>query len=149
AGMSPRSIATVAVLAALVAALGFLLTGVIHIPNVELVSLASFVSGALVGPLRGAAAAAIGMALYSGMNPYGVAPPPTYLSQVMGMATFGAVGGVIGPRIAAPGGRRWRSVTVAGGLGLVLTLFYDGLTNLGTALSVGAGRDPWPILVAG
>ncbi|MFN8177221.1 MAG: ECF transporter S component [bacterium] len=147
--MSPRSVATVAVLAALVAALGFLLSGILHIPNVELVSLASFASGTLLGPSRGAAASGLGMAIYSGLNPYGAAPPPTYLSQVAGMALFGAAGGVAGPPIASPSFAKWRGALAAGGLGLVLTFLYDGLTNLGTAISIGAARHPWPILVAG
>ena len=32
---------------------------------------------------------------------------------------------------------------------MILTFLYDGLTNLGTAFSIGAGHDPWPILVGG
>lgn len=134
--MSTRSVAVVALLAALVAALGFVLSGV---PNVELASLGAFVSGAAVGSRRGAAVGGLGMALYSALNPYGAAPPPTFAAQVAGGALFGAAGG----RASSS------SPILLGALGLVLTLAYDGLTNLGTAFSIGAGRDPWPVLVSG
>lgn len=146
--MSPRFLAPVAVLAALVAALGFLVA-LAGIPNVELVSLASFASGTLLGIRRGAAVGGIGMGLYSGMNRYGAAPPATFLSQVLGMAIVGGAGGAIAGRLASPKLAGWRASAVAGALGLVLTLVYDGLTNLGTAFSIGAGHDPWPILVGG
>jgi hypothetical protein len=144
--MSPRFVAPVAVLAALVAALGFVVA-LAGLPNVELVSLASFASGTLLGVARGAWVGAIGEAIYSGLNPYGAAPPPTYASQILGMATMGAAGGAVGGRLA--GGPAWRGAAFAGALGFLLTLFYDGLTNLGTALSIGAGRDPWPVILGG
>lgn len=147
--MSTRSIAVVALLAALVAALGFLLAG---IPNVELASLAAFVSGAATGSRRGAAAGGLGMALFSGLNPYGAAPPPTFLSQVAGGALIGAAGGVVAARVRAgrprvPGG--WSGPILLGAAGFVLTWLYDGLTNFGTAVSIGAARDPWPVLAGG
>ena len=152
--MSTRSVAAVALLAALVAALGFLLAGV---PNVELVGLAAFVSGAAVGSRRGAAAGGLGVALYSGLNPYGAAPPPTFLSQVAGGALFGAAGGFVAARghaDSARGGRASRILApggpvLLGAAGLLLTLAYDGLTNYGTAVSIGAAADPWPVLVGG
>ena len=152
--MSTRSVAVVALLAALVAALGFLLAG---IPNVELVGLASFVSGAAIGSRRGAAAGGLGVALYSGLNPYGAAAPPTFLSQVAGGAMFGVAGGFAAARANARSPRdRPGSPALAadgpvllGAAGLVLTLIYDGLTNYGTAVSIGAARHPWPVLVGG
>jgi hypothetical protein len=144
--MSTRSAATIALLAALVAALGFLLSGV---PNVELVSLATFVSGWATGARGGALAGGIGMAIYSGMNPYGAAPPPTFVAQVAGCAIVGVAGGLAAGRLALPGRRAWARALLFGGAGSVLTLAYDGLTNLGTAVSIGAIRDPWPVLVAG
>ncbi len=142
--MSTRTIAAVALFAALVAALGFLLAG---IPNVELVSLASFASGAALGPRGGAAAGALGLALYSGLNPYGAAPPPTYLSQVAGGAMLGAAGAFVAARARA--NPRWNGPILLGAAGLILTLAYDGLTNYGTAVSIGAAADPWPVLWGG
>lgn len=149
--MSTRSIAIVALLAALVAALGFLLAG---IPNVELVSLASFASGAAAGARCGAAAGALGLALYSGLNPYGAAPPPTFVSQVLGGALLGLAGAWVAARARAdagpkPAARRWDGPILLGAAGLILTLAYDGLTNYGTAVAIGAAADPWPVLAGG
>lgn len=144
--MSTRSVAIVALLAALVAALGFLLAGV---PNVELASLAAFSSGTAVGARRGAAAGAIGMGLYSSLNPYGAAPPPTWVAQVAAFALIGATGGALAGRPDDGTLASWRGSVLLAGIGLVLTVVFDTLTNWGTAVAVGAGRDPWPFLVAG
>jgi len=144
--MSSRSVASLGVFIALVAAVGFGLSGV---PNIELMSLITFASGALLGPLRGAFVGGAAMAIYSGFNPYGMAPPPTFAMQVLGAAFIGAGGGV-----AAPGGRLVRlpaAGRAAAGvlLGVGLTLLYDLLTNLGTAWAMGAWRDPWPFVAGG
>jgi len=144
--MSPSSIASLGVFIALVAGLGFLLSGV---PNIELMSLMTFVAGAVLGPLRGMVVGAGAMGLYSGLNPYGMAPPPTFAAQVIGAAAIGAAGGW-----ASPGGAlmrtraAWRA-PLGAAVGVALTLLYDVLTNLGTAVSMGAWRDPWPFLVGG
>lgn len=144
--MTTRSVASLGVFIALVTALGFALSGV---PNVELMSLMTFVSGAVLGPRKGAVVGAVSMGLYSGFNPYGPALPPTFAMQVLGAAGIGVVGGlaVLGRWFErTPPGLRW---PLGAALGLVLTLFYDALTNLGTAWSIGAYLDPWPILVGG
>lgn len=144
--MSSRSVARLGVLTALVTALGFLLASV---PNVELMSLSTFVSGALLGAASGALVGGGAMAIYSALNPYGMAPPPVFVTQVAGLALFGVAGGVL----ARPAGHSGLSAApglVAGGVvGAALTLLYDALTNLGTAWSMGAYRDPWPIVGAG
>jgi hypothetical protein len=145
--MSSRSVATLGVLTALVAALGFALTGV---PNVELMSLSTFVCGALRGPVGGGVVGASAMAIYSSFNPYGIAPPPVFAMQLVGLGIIGVVGGLICGRPSS----RWRpggiSGMLAGGiLGFALTLLYDVLTNLGTAWSMGVYRNPLPILLGG
>jgi hypothetical protein len=134
--MSSRSVATVGMLAALVAALGYLLSGV---PNVELMTLGIFVSGTLVGAAGGAGIGACGMALYSGFNPYGMAPPPTYATQVLGAAGIGAAGGLLAGSVPGP--------LRTGAVGFLLTLGYDVLTNLGTAWST--GLDVVPVMIGG
>jgi hypothetical protein len=142
--MSSRSVATLAMLTALVAALGFLLSG---IPNIELMTLGTFVSGALLGAVRGAGVGAGAMAVYSAFNPYGMAPPPTFAMQVVGLGAIGAAGGLLAGKVL---GRRVGSavgVAAGGAAGFLLTLGYDVLTNLGTAWST--GMEVVPALVGG
>jgi hypothetical protein len=145
--MSARSVASLGIFTALVAALGFALAGV---PNIEMMTLAAFVSGALLGPVRGASVGAGGMAVYSAFNPYGIAPPPVFLAQTVGLGIVGAAGGGIGSRHPPEARRRWPTALLfAGGVGAGLTLLYDLLTNLGTAVAIGAVRDPWPVVAGG
>jgi hypothetical protein len=141
--MTPRTIAALGVLTAWVAALGFLL---VSVPNVELMTLSAFLSGALVGTGGGAVVGFLAMAIFSGLNPYGIAPPPVYATQMLGLAAIGAAGGVVGTRVAPRG---IVSVLVYGALGFSLTVFYDVLTNLATAVVIGATADPWPVVAAG
>jgi len=143
--MSSRSVASLGIFTALVAALGFALSGV---PNIELMSLGTFVSGALLGPVRGAIVGAGAIAIYSSFNPYGLAPPPTFAMQVAGAALIGLAGGVVAGRFA-PESSSLARIVVGAASGLVLTFVYDVLTNLGTAWSIGAASDPWPILWGG
>ena len=145
--MSSRTVAQLGIFVALVAALGFALAGV---PNVELMTLSTFVAGALLGPAPGAIVGAGGAAIYSGFNPYGMAPPPVFAAQVLGFAGIGTAGGLFGGRLLPGAGLRAVPAMVLGGvLGLLVTLFYDVITNLGTAWVMGAMHDPWPVLVAG
>jgi hypothetical protein len=87
------------------------------------------------------------MGIYSGFNPYGLAPPPTFATQVIGAAGIGAVGGWVGGRERAGGGVV--GVALGAALGILLTLAYDVLTNYGTAVSIGAAMDPWPVIAGG
>ena len=142
--MTSRSVATLGILTALVAALGYALAAV---PNVELVGLASFVAGFVLGGGGGAFAGGAGMALYSALNPYGIAMPPVFVAQVTGMALFGLAGARLGPRLAASPPPLAVALGVA--TGAVLTLVYDILTNLGTVAVIGAWSDPWPVIAGG
>lgn len=142
--MSSRSVATLGMLTALVAALGFLLSG---IPNIELMTLSTFVSGALLGAARGALVGAGAMAIFSGFNPYGMAPPPVYAMQIAGYAAIGAAGGLLGGRAGLLRGGTAGRIAAGGALGFLLAVGYGALTNLGTAWS--AGLDVWPTMVGG
>ncbi len=141
ASATPREVARLAVFMALVAALGFLRQVLLPIPNVELMSLGTFVAGAALGAAGGALAGAGAMAIYSLLNPLGPAPPPVFATQVAGLAIFGAAGGLLARRVA-------HSLAL-GVIGAALTFVYDVLTNLGTAWVMGALADPWPVLAAG
>ena len=138
---STRDVARLAFFVALVAALGFLRQILLPIPNVELMSLATFIAGAMLGTGAGAVAGAAAMGIYSILNPLGPAPPPVYAAQVAGLALFGIGGGLLA-------NQRTRAV-VLGAAGFLLTFLYDVLTNLGTAWVMGALSDPWPVLAGG
>ena len=145
--MTSRRIAELAVFVALVVALGYALAGV---PNVELMTLGTFLSGTTLGWRSGAFVGAAAMTLYSSLNPYGIAPPPVFAAQILGMALVGTAGGLA--RSRRPGGRRARalaSIPLGASVGALLTLLYDVLTNLGTAWSIGMLRDPWPVVAGG
>lgn len=116
---------------AMCVALGYLMAGV---PNIELISAAVFTCGALVGPRRGALVGAIAEAIYSGFNPYGVAPPPLYAAQVLGFALIGAGGGLAAPLLSRL--RFGMQAGVAAAAGFLLTLVYDVLTNAAVWLTV-------------
>lgn len=138
---STRDVARLAFFVALVAALGFLRQVLLPIPNVELMSLATFIAGAMLGKGAGAVAGAAAMGIYSLLNPLGPAPPPVFAAQIVGLALFGVAGGFLAKTRAG--------AVVLGAAGFLLTLLYDVLTNLGTVWVMGAFSDPWPVLVGG
>jgi len=144
--MPTRTLVHTALLIALCVAVGYAFAA---IPNVELISACVFASGVWVGPRRGAVVGALAEAMYSGFNPYGVAPPPLYVAQVLGFALIGAVGG-----FTAPIFRRQRfgpqvAVAAAAGLGFALTLVYDVLTNLAVWVTVRESSSVMAILAGG
>jgi hypothetical protein len=145
--MTSRKIAELAVFVALVVALGYALAGV---PNVELMTLATFVSGTTLGSRSGAFVGAAAMGIYSSLNPYGLAPPPVFAAQVIGMGITGLAGGAArGHGGEGRGARLLASIPLGGVIGAGLALLYDALTNLGTAWSIGMLRDPWPVVAGG
>lgn len=110
---------------------GYLLAG---IPNVELMSLVAALGGVALGPARGAVVGALAAGVFSLASPYGLPAPLLLAAQMAGLGCAGAVGGVAGRRVrvapeSAPG-RPWRSWPQAAFAGLVVTVVYDGLTNL-------------------
>jgi hypothetical protein len=137
-----KGIAVRAVLTALAVAVGLILA---HVPNIEGVSAVSFFAGYLTGWASGGVIGGTAMLLLSLLNPLGPAPPPVFAAQVVGMASVGASGALV----RRVGGGAPRAVLVAVGLGTLLTVVYDVLTNYGVAVSVGRWRDPAAIMIAG
>jgi len=135
------TVARTAAFVALGVTVGFVLAGV---PNLELITLTVFLGGAASGPLHGAQIGALTALLFSGMNPLGLPPPLVLLAQLAGMTSSGLSGGLLGPRLARrPTGQQ---VWLLGGLGLMLTLLYDVLTNGAIGLHFG---PILPTLIAG
>jgi ABC-type Fe3+-siderophore transport system permease subunit len=115
------------------------------IPNFESLTLVAFCGGVLLGARDGALVGAATMLLYTLLNPYGPAPPVVMLAQVLGNLTAGLAGAAF----ARASGPLW-SIRVRafalGAVAVVLTAFYDLLTNVATGLVFGQMRY-W--LVAG
>jgi hypothetical protein len=135
-------LSTAAVLTAVAVALGYLLFG---IPNVEGLSVVSFVAGCLLGYGTGVVVGGVSTLIFSVFNPLGPAPPPVLLGQVLGRAMIGASGHV------------WRGLAqsfprpeiLASGFGAILTLLYGVLSDYGSAVSMGRWNHPVPVIVAG
>ena len=110
---------------ALTIAAGYALAGV---PNVELVTLLVFVSGYLLGALRGAVVGAVAMGGHSLFNVMGAAIPPILVAQVACYAFIGLSGALAGPAILRPG--RVAGVAIAGVCGATLVLLYQIIVNV-------------------
>ncbi len=129
-----RPIIMAALFTALSVALGFLLAA---IPNVELMTVTVFVSGIFCGARLGGIVGMLSIFFHSLLNPLGPAPPPLMAAQVAGFFMIGFAGGLLGPRLK-PG--RSRMIVASAIIGFVLTLIYDVLTTLATAL-IALGGD--------
>ena len=140
-----RDITTVGLCIALAVAAGY---AFLHIPNVELITSITFLSGLLLGCLRGALVGTASMILFSLFNPMGVPFVPVLIAQVLFMGLTGFVGGVWTRWIRT---YTFRLLSVAGfaGTGFVLTLLYDVGTNTGFALSSGLMSQLFHIIAAG
>jgi len=142
--MDTRDLIQTALLVAVCVAMGYLLAVV---PNVELVSACIFTAGALKGVRRGALVGGLAELLYAGLNPYGVAPLPLLVSQILGMMVIGAAGGLFGNwarRLSAV-----QQAWLAGVCGFGLTLLYDVLTNSAGYLMVRESTPYLAYLLAG
>ncbi len=122
-----RRVLLTCLLIAVVVTLGYALAGV---PNIELMTVAVFVSGFLLGPGLGAVVGAVSATMFSVFNPLGAALPPLLIAQALSQALVGVAGGCVGP-VLINCGKRWISFAGAGILGLLLTLVYDIATNVG------------------
>jgi hypothetical protein len=109
------------------------------IPNFEVLTLACFLAGLLLGARDGAMIGGSCMLLYSLLNPYGPAHPLVTASQVTGQVLSGIAGGMT-RRAGLERRPRWIQATVMGACGVSLTLFYDLLTNLATGVIYGQLR---------
>ncbi|MFQ5512423.1 MAG: ECF transporter S component [Candidatus Krumholzibacteriia bacterium] len=117
---------------ALTVSLGYALAG---IPNVELMTLSVFTAGYLLGAGYGAVVGVTSITLHSVFNPLGTALPPLLAAQIAGFALIGVAGAWPG-RVIARMDKRWPAFVLSGAVGLVLTLTYDVLTNVGAFYTV-------------
>jgi hypothetical protein len=145
---SARKLALMGVLIALAIALKL---PILSVPNVEFFTFIVFSSGYLLGMIGGAVVGIISMSIYTSfVTPYGLPPLPIAFAQVLSMASIGLAGGLAFRlfRSAFRPDFHFRTIAVIltmGMAGLVLTVFYDLLTNLATAFVVG---QFWPVMIA-
>jgi hypothetical protein len=113
-------------LVALIVTLGYVLAAV---PNVELMTIAVFISGYLLGARLGAMVGAASMALHSLFNPLGAALPPLMLAQMGAFVITALAGACCAPLLCAI---RFRvaEIALAGLIGFTLTLLYDVATSV-------------------
>ncbi len=142
----PEYIAYGAIIIALAVALGFVLAPV---PNIELVTLTLAFGGYLLGGGWGALIGAMGFGLYSMLSPYGIAPPPLFAAQIIGGGVIG-FGGAMLRKIAFNRNRgAFIKVTACAITGLIVTLIYDILTNIGSFVLIASETTFIPFLVGG
>ena len=125
--------------AALLIAAG--LTGVYAetIPNFEVLTLVVFCSGVLLGARDGALVGGLTMLVYSLLNPYGPAHPLVTAAQVAANAASGAAGALFA-RLGWPARPAVARVAALVLCAVLLTAFYDLLTNVATGLVYGQMR---------
>jgi LytS/YehU family sensor histidine kinase len=132
-GMAIR-VALIAVLAAMAIGGNYALSA---IPNVELSSVMVFLSGFLFGPFIGAFVGLIAMSVYQLWNPWGGFYPPIGIAVIGCTILIGIIGGIIGRALKrlAYTDNRW--LLLPSLFGILLTLFFDLITNFAYSVSLG------------
>ncbi|MBD3220526.1 hypothetical protein GF314_04720 [bacterium] len=110
--------------------LGHLLAGV---PGVELMSTAAGLAGLALGPMAGVIVGALAQAVYSLSSPFGLPVPVLLGAQMLGMATAGLLGGLIGPAVRRS--RPRAAALLAATAGGLAALVFDLATNLAIAVA--------------
>lgn len=133
-----KKISEVGIFLALFWGLGF---AFLYVPNVEFITLITFLSGLLFGLKRGLIVAIIGEIVFSSLNPLGssLAFPPLLLAQVVGFTIIAVAGNIFrGFMPFFPNNKIFFSI-LYGATGLLLTFIYDSLTTLAFPIASGFG----------
>ena len=129
-----KKIAFAGVILASAVALGFALA---PIPNIELVSLTIAIGGFILGPIWGAVCGGLAWAVYSATSPFGMAPLPLYLSQILGGITIGLLGGLLHFAF-----RKFKNniarIIISATIGMFATAVYQVFVNVGSFISFGS-----------
>ncbi len=131
-----KKISEVGIFLALFWGLGF---AFLYIPNIEFITLITFLSGLLFGLKRGLIVAIVGEIVFSTLNPFGsgLAFPPLLLAQIIGFAFIAIIGSVFRSFIQFFTDNKITFSIVFGATGLLLTIVYDSLTTLAFPISSG------------
>jgi uncharacterized membrane protein len=125
-------VALIAILAALAIGGNYALAA---LPNVELSSVMVFLSGFLFGSFVGALVGFIAMVIYQLWNPWGAFIPPIGLAVIGCTVFIGIVGGILGKALQRLDYSDSRWFLLPALFGILLTLFYDLVTNLAYSIS--------------
>ena len=136
--ISTRQISIIAVMTATCVATNYLLVGVV---NVKFMDLIIFVSGLTFGAVVGSSIGALTWLVYGTINPYGFSLPilvATCLSEMI----YGLAGGVLGHLGFSGNDNPDQIQMLTDGfkfafIGFLLTVIYDLITNIASALSLG------------
>lgn len=130
-----RLIAFSGIFIALLLGVGYALA---FVPNVELLTAMVFLSGVLMGFKRGIFIGVVGEFLFSALNPMGsgLLFPPMLAAQLVAMAVVSSIGALMRNFVLTSTHRLLNSIII-GGIGLLLTLFYDILVSAAFPVSAG------------
>lgn len=147
--ISTLKITRAAFLTAVCVVLGYLF---LPVPNLEMITAGIFLSGIWMGPTFGLFIGLLAETIYSLTNPMGFPPPPLLVSQLIAMGTAGWLGGW-SKRLFEKDGffsrSGWLLHIYLAGLGIVVTFWYDLLTNLSFPLAAGFtfAQIEWALLM--
>ncbi len=133
------------VIIALAITLGYALAA---IPNVELVTFTLAFGGAILGFGWGTIIGGMGFGLYSILSPYGMAPLPLLISQIIGGAFIGFGGAIIGKWLRKKTSP-FKTVFLTASTGVTITLFYDVITNIGSYILIASSETLAAFVIGG
>lgn len=133
------------IIIALAVSLGYALA---IVPNIELVTLTLTMGGFLLGAQWGAIVGGLGFGYYSALNPFGIAPLPVFVAQVIG-GCFAGLGGAMLAKIFDKKRNNFIRILSIGIAGFCITLFYDILTNIGSFLPIASRETFVPFMIGG
>ena len=112
----------------------------VHIPNIEMMTATIFISGYLLGIKEGLLVGILAEALFSLLNPLGMAAPPLFAAQTISMGLTGVCGGLFN-KISIIKPNTWQHYLGFGFAGSLLTLIFATFTNFGYTLTIGFSWD--------
>lgn len=124
----------------------------LYVPNVEFILFIAFLSGLLLGLIRGVFVAFLGELVFSIANPMGsgLAYPPMLIAQLLGFVIVASAGFVLRLVVRNMHAEKKMLIILFGAAGLVLTLVYDSLTSLAFPLASGfSGAQIWGAYLSG
>ncbi|RKY49493.1 MAG: hypothetical protein DRP86_05175 [Candidatus Neomarinimicrobiota bacterium] len=124
----------------------------LYVPNVEFILFIAFLSGFLLGWIRGVFVALLGELVFSVANPMGsgLAYPPMLMAQLLGFGIVASAGFGLRPVVRNIRTEKKMLIFLFGAAGLVLTFVYDSLTSLAFPLASGfTGPQIWVTYLSG
>ncbi len=124
----------------------------LYVPNVEFILFIAFLSGLLLGWVRGVFVALVGELVFSVANPMGsgLAYPPMLIAQLIGFLVMASAGFGLRHVVWKIQHEKKLLITLFGATGLIMTFLYDSLTSLAFPLASGfSGVQIWGAYLSG